>query len=145
MIRLFCQFHKLPMRAIARHFFPIFFATAFAVVTPALGQSRGWTLVGESELQLMFADFATLKINGATRQAWILVSVTAPSVPGAPSLTSLREFDCKGSRYRNLQVIRYDNIMARGNVTSKDDQPTPWLPAVAGGAAEHTLRNVCKR
>jgi hypothetical protein len=133
------------MRAIARCFIPILFATAVAVVAPALAQSRAWTLVGETEMHSMFADFATLTVNGATRQAWMLVSANAPSMPGAPSFTSLREFDCQGSRYRNLQVIRYDSIMGRGNVTSMDKMPTSWLPAIPRGAAEHALRNVCKR
>ncbi|MGJ0223522.1 surface-adhesin E family protein [Streptococcus pyogenes] len=129
---------------IARRSIAVWFAAAI-VGTPVLGQSQPWTLVGETGLHMLFADFTTMTTNGATRQAWMLTSAAVPSAPGAPSLKSLREFDCKGGRYRNLQVIRYDSTMGRGNVTSMDKAPTPWLTAIPGGAAEHALRNICKR
>ncbi len=132
------------MRTTARPLILGFF-TALTIVTPTLGQSLPWTLVGETAQHLLFVDFMTLSKKGTVRQAWMLTSVTDPSTPGAPSLRTLRDFDCPGSRYRNLQVIRYDSVMGRGNITSIDKAATTWLPAIPGGAAENALQNVCKR
>lgn len=120
------------------------FAIATASIS-SLGQSLPWTLVGETAQHMLFVDFTTLSTKGGVRQAWMLTTTTDPSAPSAPSLRTLREFDCSEGRYRNLQVIRYDTIMGRGNITSMDKAATPWLPAIPGGAAENALRNVCRR
>ncbi len=132
------------MQVSARFLIVGFLAVATAA-TSTVGQSLPWTLVGETAQQMLFVNYETLVVNGAVRQAWMLTNATVPSSPGAPSLRTLREFDCSRGRYRNLQVIRYDGIMGRGSITSMDKEPTPWLPAIAGGAAEHALQNVCRR
>lgn len=105
-----------------------------------------WTLVKEADGTSHYIDPLTLRKAGHIRRIAELTSTTLASKGGASSHRLLVEYDCKGERYRLLQLTAFTGPMGTGPIFGTLDQPASgaeWHAASAGTVASDVLKVVC--
>lgn len=105
-----------------------------------------WTLVKDADGTSHYIDPLTLRKAGHLRRIAELTSTTLASKGGAASHRLLVEYDCRGERYRLLQLTAFTGPMATGNIFGTLDQPAAggeWHTASAGTVASDVLKVVC--
>ncbi|MEI6662230.1 MAG: surface-adhesin E family protein [Comamonadaceae bacterium] len=118
-------------------------ASILHFATPAWAE---WSYVttGESG-DRTYIDYATIRKDGNHRIAWSLIDKIYLGKDGQMSELSMREYDCKEVRVRQLSVITREKAMGAGKTLGGHDNPTSWRNVAPETVGEATLMEVCAR
>jgi hypothetical protein len=125
----------------------------FGVVLVAIssGAMAEWTLLffgQDGDGRKLYLDADTVRWSATnTVRAWLMLDLKTPQKMGKKSFSSvktLREFDCKDDRARNLSVIFYSGKMGDGESLSVDEKPSDWVYVAPGTLDAQNLNFMCK-
>ncbi len=112
------------------------------VAAPAWG---AWEMVGETPEQVDYIERATIYKMGNVRRSWVLQDEKKALPDGVMSVRALWELDCKGKKFRTLELATFAGSMGRGPVLESFSKPGDWneISPRTNGATIHRI--VCAR
>lgn len=111
---------------------------ALAVASPVVASD--WRFSTSNDDTLKGFDFDSLIVTGSRRTVWEVMVYKTANEFGTDYFVSRTEYDCVGSRYRDIAVAAY----AFGKDTP-DTMPTrlEWITVFPDTISEGSLRTVC--
>ena len=113
-------------------------------------QAAGWVSIGKSAIHENFVDASSVKVAGATRQAWIKM-VFLPHTQRGDGENAERwvtrdvaryAFDCEKELYRAEAIIEYYEDGSNFPISSYRF-PQPWDPVPPDSTARAEMQFVC--
>ena len=109
--------------------------------------SAEWSIAGENDESVSYADRATIHRSGNFVKMWNLRDFkTVRESSAGMSYSSVKgqdEYDCKGKKDRGLAVTLYSRRMGNGKVVALNFDAGEWRPVVVGSAGEAVWEIAC--
>lgn len=117
-------------------------ATALVLTLLAGSASAEWVLYGDNGKAEFYYDDKTVA-TGNHVTVWEMLSYGFP-LNGVLSNRSHKEYDCAGSKFRNLEGEFFSAPYLKGErVSSNADPEDTWRPVVTGTRNQELMQLVC--
>jgi len=108
-----------------------------------------WLELGSSPTDTLYADPASIRIEGHTARLWALNDFRTAHVldDGSASMSEKvqYEYDCQKAQWRLVYFSAHSGNMAEGEVVDFNIVPGVWEPIPPESAVEVTWRLACGR
>jgi len=104
--------------------------------------SAEWKKVGEADDIYFYVDFDTILRQGNIRRFWALRNNSVADKDDVLSLRLFEEHDCKGRRFRFLDITAHSEQWAGGRILynfPNIDDPWTRIPPETAAATKHKL------
>jgi hypothetical protein len=104
--------------------------------------SADWKKIKEMDETSFYVDFDTVVRQGNIRQFWSLRNSSVADKDGVLSLRMFEEHDCKGRRFRFLDITAHSELWAGGRILynfSNIDDPWTRIPPDTVAADKHKV------
>jgi hypothetical protein len=103
-----------------------------------------WQAFAKAEDGDWYVDAQTIK-NGARPRIWTLFDHHKPVGDfGVLSSKALHEFDCEQQRMREINILVYNDHMARGSMLRNTSPSTQMMHPPPGSVFEQLMKLACK-
>ncbi len=117
------------------------FSLLICLQSPA---SAEWVKVTETKRgKVFFVESNEISVRGDSRVVVELIDNKRPDRDGDKSVRVVREYDCKGVRYKVITASYYKNPMAEGEPSMSVDGTMGWTDIDPNTPARSVLDHVC--
>ena len=108
--------------------------------------SADWKKINETDETSFYVDFDSMVRQGNIRQFWSLRNHSVVDEEGALSVRIFEEHDCKGRRFRYLDITGHSKQWADGRVLSDRSLiDEPWKRIPPGTVVEYIHKIICTK
>ncbi len=113
----------------------------FFLQNPAAAE---WVKISETKRgKSFFVESGEISVQGDTRVVVELIDNQRPDRDGDRSVRVLREYDCKGLRYKVINAAYYKSPMAEGEPSMSSEGTMGWTDVDPNTPARAVLDHVC--
>ena len=106
--------------------------------------SAEWVKLAETKRgKSFFVESSEISVQGDSRVVIEMVDNKRPDRDGDRSIRVVREYDCKGSRYKVIKASYYKSPMAEGEPSMSVDGTMGWTDIDPNTPARAVLDYVC--
>ncbi len=117
------------------------FSALFFLQNPAAAE---WVKISETKRgKSFFVESGEISVQGDSRVVVELIDNKKPDRDGDRSVRVLREYDCKGLRYKVINAAYYKSPMAEGEPSMSVDGTMGWTDVDPNTPARAVLDHVC--
>ena len=116
-----------------------------ALTALSFGAFASWVEYGDTNTQIHFIDFTTIRKDGDTRTFWTMINNKKRDKDGSMSERHKQIINCKSETYAILQFTAFTQVNLGGSVTLQITHPPKWTHVPPRTAVAELMRLVCSR